>query len=78
MYSVIIVISLRGAIGQRVRLLTERLVVQSHPGTIPFAFKCYDCQAMPLTDNQLESKQRLPTLVLDCFLLFLSDFGCLD
>ena len=30
--------SLRGAISQRVRLLTERLVVQSHPGTIPFAF----------------------------------------
>ena len=25
---------LRGPIGQRVRLLTERLVVQAHPGTI--------------------------------------------
>ena len=29
---------LRGAIGQRVRLLTERLVVQAHPGTIIFIF----------------------------------------
>ena len=27
-------VSLRGAIGLRVRLLTERLVVQAHPGTI--------------------------------------------
>ena len=59
--------SLRGAIDQRVRLLTERLVVQSHPGTIPFAFKCW---AIPLKDNHLESKQRLLMLALDCFLFF--------
>ena len=62
--------SLRGAIDQRVRLLTERLVVQSHPRTIPFAFKCYYCRAIPLKDNHLESKQRLLMLALDCFLFF--------
>ena len=62
--------SLRGAISQRVRLLTERLVVQSHPGTIPFAFKCYYCWAIPLKDNHPESKQRLLMLALDCFLFF--------
>ena len=32
-----ILTSLCGAIGQRVRLLTERLVVQAHPGTFRFA-----------------------------------------
>ena len=30
--------SLRGAIGQRVRLLTERLVVRAHPGAFYFFF----------------------------------------
>ena len=36
--------SLRGAIGQRVRLLTERLVVQTHPGTflLLHAGNCHD------------------------------------
>ena len=33
-------VSLCGAIGQRVRLLTERLVVQAHPGTNAF-HQCY-------------------------------------
>ena len=46
-------ISLRGAIGQRVRLLTERLVVQAHPGATfcfgnsvllaSFLFNLYHC-----------------------------------
>lgn len=40
-------ISLCGAIGERVRLLTERLVVQAHPGTeeIPFKSQKEPCEA---------------------------------
>lgn len=59
----------------RNRLLTERLVVQVHLGT---SIICQDhSQATVLTDNHLKSKQRLPMLVLDCFLFFLSDYDCL-
>ena len=35
---------LRGAIGQRVRLLTERLVVRAHPGALSFATHFTTCE----------------------------------